>query len=73
MKIGRVIGVTVILVFIFLAGWPKLKQSGKSARIAFFSLMAIDWLLAVALIFFPELPGPGQFIDFIYKSFGTFL
>lgn len=72
MKIGRVIGVTVILGLIFLAGRPKLKQSGKSVRIAFFTLMAIDWMLAVALIFFPELPGPGQFVDFIYKSFNIF-
>jgi hypothetical protein len=35
-------------------------------------LMLVNWVLAVLLVIFPEMPGPGQLIDFMYKSFQTF-
>lgn len=69
MKVGGIIGVTVILVLIFLYQWPKLKKNGRKVKIVFFSLMLLNWVLAVLLVIFPEMPGPGQLIDFIYKSF----
>uniref|UniRef100_A0A942T7V0 Uncharacterized protein n=1 Tax=Neobacillus citreus TaxID=2833578 RepID=A0A942T7V0_9BACI len=72
MKVGRILGVTVILVLILLFQWPKLKKNERKVKIAFFSLMVVNWGLAVLLVFFPEMPGPGQFIDFLYKSFKPF-
>ncbi|GHI00308.1 hypothetical protein [Neobacillus kokaensis] len=69
MKIGEITGVTIILVLIFLYEWPKLKKNKKKVKIAFFSLMVVNWVLAVLLIIFPEMPGPGQLIEFIYKPF----
>jgi multisubunit Na+/H+ antiporter MnhB subunit len=72
MKIGGILGVTVILVLIFLYQWPKLKKNGRKVKMAFFLLMLLNWVLAVLLVIFPEMPGPGQLIDFIYKSFEPF-
>ncbi|MFS0820361.1 hypothetical protein [Bacillus sp. 1P02SD] len=72
MRIGGVLGVTVILVLIFLYQWPKLKKSGRKGRMVFFSLMLLNWILAILLVNFPEMPGPGQLIDFIFKSFEPF-
>lgn len=72
MKIGGILGVTITLVLIFLYQWPKLKKNEKKVKIAFFSLMLLNWVLAVLLVIYPEMPGPGQLIDFIYKSFEPF-
>jgi hypothetical protein len=72
MKIGGILGVTVILILFFLYQWPKLKNNERKVKLVFFSLMLINWILAVSLVIFPEMPGPGQLIDFIYKSFEPF-
>ena len=72
MKVVGILGVTVILVFIFLIQRPGLERSGKRVKLAFFSIMMVNWVLAVLLVIFPEMPGPGQMIDFIYKSFEPF-
>ncbi len=72
MKTGAILGGTVILVLIFLSQWPNLRKNERKVKIAFFSLMVVNWVLAVLLVSFPEMPGPGQFIDFLYKPFKPF-
>ncbi|EKN66554.1 hypothetical protein BABA_15632 [Neobacillus bataviensis LMG 21833] len=72
MKMGGILGLTILLVLIFLSQWPTLKKSEKKVKMAFLSLMLVNWILAVLLVIFPEMPGPGQLIDFIFKSFGAF-
>jgi hypothetical protein len=72
MKIAGILGVTILLVLIFFSQWPKLKKNEKKVKMAFLSLMLVNWILAVLLVIFPEMPGPGQLIDFIYQSFKPF-
>lgn len=72
MKIGGIAGITIILVLIFLSEWPKVKKNKGKMKWTFISLMVVNWVLAVLLVLFPEMPGPGQLIDFIYKSFKPF-
>ncbi|SDN64322.1 hypothetical protein [Bacillus sp. OK048] len=72
MKVVGILGITVILVFIFLIQGPGLKRSGKRVKMAFFSIMMVNWILAVLLVMFPEMSGPGQMVDFIYQSFKPF-
>ncbi|MEH7112470.1 hypothetical protein V7124_08805 [Neobacillus niacini] len=72
MKVVGILGLTVILLFIFLIQRPGLKKSGKRVKMAFFSIMVMNWVLAVLLVIFPEMPGPGQLVDFLYKSFKPF-
>lgn len=33
----------------------------------------MGWILAVLLIFFPEMPGPTDLIDWIFKPLGKML
>ena len=72
MKFVGILGVTVILVLIFFFQWPVLKKNEKKVKTAFFSIMIVNWVLAVLLVIFPEMPGHVQMIDFIYKSFEPF-
>lgn len=72
MKVVGILGLTVILLFIFLIQRQGLKKSGKRVKMAFFLIMVMNWVLAVLLVIFPEMPGPGQLVDFLYKSFKPF-
>ncbi|MFJ7726052.1 hypothetical protein ACIQXV_07785 [Neobacillus sp. NPDC097160] len=72
MKIGGIAGITIILVLIFFSEWPRVKKNKGKMKWTFISLMVVNWVLAVLLVMFPEMPGPGQLIDFIYKSFEPF-
>ncbi|QCJ44601.1 hypothetical protein FAY30_23425 [Bacillus sp. S3] len=72
MKVAGVLGVTILLALIFLSQWPILKKNKKKVKMAFLSLMLINWILAVLLVLFPDMPGPGQLVDFIYQSFEPF-
>ncbi|MFK7696014.1 hypothetical protein [Paenibacillus sp. HJGM_3] len=70
MKTFAVLGVTVVAVFMILFEWPKLKRDQKKEKAAMICLAAIGWLLAVLLVFFPEMPGPTQLFDTIFKPLG---
>ncbi|MCZ8515133.1 hypothetical protein O9H85_22470 [Paenibacillus filicis] len=73
MKWGAVLGATVILFLMALYEWPKMNQEPKKEKAVFVSLAAMGWILAVLLIFFPDMPGPTQLIDKIYKPLGRLI
>jgi hypothetical protein len=52
---------------------PKMGQTQKKVKAAFFTLVGIGSILAILLIFFPEMPGPTQMIDSIFKPLGKIL
>jgi hypothetical protein len=57
---------------IILYEWPKLKKNVRKVKVVFFTLITIGWLLAMLLVLFPTLPGPGQLIDNIYSPIGRY-
>jgi multisubunit Na+/H+ antiporter MnhB subunit len=73
MKWGEVAGITVILLAIALFEWPRMNSNQRKEKAAFATLSFIGWVLAVLLIFQPEMPGPTQLVEFIYKPFGKLL
>ncbi|WP_018130589.1 hypothetical protein [Effusibacillus pohliae] len=73
MKWGSVLAATVVVAFIVLYEWPKLQPNQKRERAAFVTVTAIGWLLAVLLIFFPDMPNPTDLVDAIYKPFSKLL
>jgi multisubunit Na+/H+ antiporter MnhB subunit len=73
MKWVAFLGVTVILVFMTIYEWPKMKGQMKREKLAFAALTMLGWVLAFLLIFYPETPGPTQWIDAVYKPLGKFL
>ncbi|MFK9093917.1 hypothetical protein [Bacillus salipaludis] len=73
MKWGPVFVSILIMIFMSLYQWPKLKKNKKREKAAFLSLLILGWALAILLIIFPDIPGPTQMIDWIYKPFGKIL
>ncbi|WP_028400700.1 hypothetical protein [Ectobacillus panaciterrae] len=73
MKWITVAGITVCVVLIVLYEWPKMDRNQKKEKAAFVTLTAMGWLLAILLLFFPDMPGPTQMIEKIFKPLGKIL
>jgi hypothetical protein len=72
-KLGYVAAITFLVVLIFLYEWPKIDKTKKKEKITFLSLNLIGWVLAVLLIFFPDLPGPTQVVETIFQPLSNIL
>jgi Na+/melibiose symporter-like transporter len=70
---GVILVATLAVALIILYGWPKLNQKQKKDKVTFIALTIMGWLLAILLVFYPELPGPTQMIDAIYRPLGSIL
>jgi len=70
---GTLFGITLITVCIFLFDWPKIEHKQKKEKITLIVLTAFGWCLAVLLVYQPDLPGPTQFIDTVFKPLGKML
>ncbi|MGM7721588.1 hypothetical protein [Metabacillus sp. Hm71] len=73
MNLASVFGITVVAILITLYEWPKMNKNQKKEKCAFVSLTISGWLLAVLLVYFPDMPGPTDLIDMIFKPFGKLL
>jgi hypothetical protein len=73
MNFAAVFGITACVILITLFEWPKIKKDQKKEKWAFLSITMIGWLLSVLLVFFPDMPGPTQLIDSIFKPMGKLL
>lgn len=70
---GSIFAYSIIVGFIVLFQWPKIKKEQKKEKIAFVLITCFGWLLGILLFHFPDLPSPTDLIDFIYKPFGSLL
>ncbi len=73
MKWLSVLGILVIAVLITLYEWPKIKKNQKREKRAFVVLTLGSVMLAILLLYFPDMPGPTQLVDAIFKPFGKLL
>jgi multisubunit Na+/H+ antiporter MnhB subunit len=73
MNLASVFGITLVAILITLYEWPKMKKNQKKEKWTFVILTIAGWLLAVLLVFFPDMPGPTHFIDMIFKPLGKLL
>lgn len=73
MNFASIIGITVVAILMTLYEWPKMNKNQKKEKKAFVTLTMAGWLLAVLLVFFPDMPGPTQLIDVVFKPLGKFL
>jgi hypothetical protein len=71
--IWTVFAITVGVVLLILYEWPKMKQNQKKEKAAFVTLTAMGWLLAILLVFFPDMPGPTQMIEKLFKPLGKLI
>ncbi|MDN4073171.1 hypothetical protein [Fictibacillus terranigra] len=73
MKWPTIIGITIVVVLLTFYEWPKMDQHQKKEKKAFVTITAMGWLLAILLLFFPDLPGPTQMIDSLFSPLGKLL
>ncbi|MED3563904.1 hypothetical protein [Bacillus xiapuensis] len=73
MKWVSIVGITVIVAIMALFEWTKMKKNQKKEKAAFVTLTAAGWLLATLLLFFPDMQGPTQIIDKLFKPLGKML
>lgn len=67
MKWAAVLGIAAVLMLMALYEWPNMKTQKKREKIAFAALTVLGGILAVLLIFVPDMPGPAQFMDTLYQ------
>lgn len=60
-------GIAAVLIVMALLEWPNLKRGKTRDKIAFVALTVLGGILAVLLVFDPELPGPSNFMNFVFK------
>lgn len=51
-------GITVVAILMTLYEWQKMNKNQKKEKRVFVTLTMAGWLLAVLLVFFPDMPGP---------------
>jgi uncharacterized membrane protein len=73
MKWGAIFGIMVIVILMTLFEWPKINQNQKKEKVAFVAITAISFLLAILLNMYPDMPGPTQLVESIYKPFAKIL
>lgn len=73
MKLSFVLAITVTVALIALFEWRQINQKLKREKIAFVTLTAVGWLLAILLVLYPDMPGPTQFVEAIFKPLGKLL
>ncbi|MDB5055483.1 MAG: hypothetical protein JWM44_3533 [Bacilli bacterium] len=73
MKWGAVFAIVIIAILMTLFEWPKINQNQKKEKVAFMIVTGIGCLLAFLLIIYPEMPGPTQLVESIYKPLGKLL
>lgn len=73
MKWITVIAITVCVALVTLYEWPKMSHNQKKEKAAFVTLTATGWLLAILLLFFPDISGPSQMIEKLFKPLGKML
>lgn len=73
MKWGPALVCTFVVICIIFYQWPKIKEHQRKEKGAFIILSVFGWLLANLLIFFPDVPGPTELIDWLYKPLGNLL
>jgi len=73
MKWLTIAGITLCVILMALFEWPKMDRHQKKEKAAFVTIVAMGWLLVILLLFFPEMPGPTQMIDKLFKPLGKML
>ncbi|WP_085507647.1 hypothetical protein [Thalassobacillus devorans] len=66
-------GVSLVVLLLFFYEWPKMNQNQVKEKRVFIFLIAGVWLVAVMLIFFPDVPGPIDLITFLFRPVENFL
>jgi multisubunit Na+/H+ antiporter MnhB subunit len=73
MKAVFILGTLVLVALIFLYEWSRINRTQKKEKAVFVVLLSLGTILAIVLIWNPDLPGPTQMVDYIYKPLGRMM
>ncbi|MFC4770093.1 hypothetical protein [Effusibacillus consociatus] len=64
---GGLLGVAAVLALMVLHDWRNLSPCTKREKTAYGALIGLGAILAILLVLDPQMPGPTQWMDVIYK------
>lgn len=67
------IGITLVVALMVLYEWPRMNPNQKKEKVVFVILIAMEWLLAILLLFYPDLPSPTQMLEVVFQPLSKFL
>lgn len=73
MNWAKVLTVTVVSVLIVLFEWRQINRGRTREKAALLGFTAFGWGLWLLLIYFPDLPGPTHFVQYLFRPFGRML
>ncbi|CAG7644065.1 hypothetical protein PAESOLCIP111_04615 [Paenibacillus solanacearum] len=73
MKWGSFIVVTLVVLFIILFEKPRMARYPAKDKLAFAVLLAFGWGITLLLVLYPEVPGPTDVVEAIYRPLGRLL
>ncbi|OQP05940.1 hypothetical protein B1690_10750 [Geobacillus sp. 46C-IIa] len=73
MKVWLVIGMLIMVGLIWWYEWSRLERERRKERAAVAILLGLGMILAVLLIINPELPGPTQLVNALFRPFGKIM
>jgi multisubunit Na+/H+ antiporter MnhB subunit len=68
---GAFLFTAAIVTLIILYEWPKMKQNPKKDKVAFLTLLLTG--LVLSMFNLPQMSGPTQWIETLFKPFGEFM
>ncbi|RBW70092.1 hypothetical protein DS031_07805 [Bacillus taeanensis] len=68
-----IIGITLLAALMVLYEWPRMKSIRKREKSTFIILVVMEWLLAIVLLFYPNLPSPVQMLETVFQPLSKIL
>jgi hypothetical protein len=73
MKAAMVLGITVLVSLVTFFQWPKMDRNQRKEKTSYIALAILGWVLSILLVFFPEMDGPTEMLNKLFKPFGQML
>ncbi len=61
--------VTILTLLIILFEWQQINEGYKGERIALVAISCLGWGVIILLIFFPDTPGPSEWVNLLIGMF----
>lgn len=73
MKILIILGLSLVVLFIFLYDYSMFKKSKKKEKVFYIIILSVVWTLAALLILNPNMTGPSDWVTILFKPFSVIL
>ncbi|MEK3734245.1 MULTISPECIES: hypothetical protein [Paenibacillus] len=65
MKVVYIVGITFLVLLMFIYQWPRIQSGERREKAAFAALTVMGWGIATMYIMFPTMTSPAKIIDFL--------